>query len=79
MVIIGCFESYASIKSLKKRVETCLKLKKNLNGIELIQILKENKYKSILNPLMDDYIDYLSIGISNLVNIFLPEIVCLRR
>ena len=38
-------------------------------------MLRKNKDNYIINNIVDEYIEYLSIGISNLINIFEPEAV----
>ena len=72
----GCFERYASIKSLKTRIVNKL----NLNGVDISgQYLREvimPKYHDEIQDEIDDFIKYLSIGICNLIDIFEPEIIC---
>ena len=70
----GCFEAYCSIKCLKECVKNKLDLRSNITGKELREIIevKENKVESILN----EYIDNLSIGISNIIDIFEPQVIC---
>lgn len=38
-------------------------------------MLRKNKDNYIINNIVDEYIEYLSIGISNLIDIFEPEAV----
>ena len=72
----GCFERYASIKSLKTRIVNKL----NLSGVDISgQYLREvimPKYYDEIQDEIDDFIKYLSIGIGNLIDIFEPEIIC---
>ena len=75
----GCWEKYASIKAFKDNLREVLELDEKTSGKELLEILRKNdksnpKYAQI-NKLVDQYIEYLSIGISNLVNIFEPEAI----
>ena len=42
---------------------------------ELLDMLRKNKDNYIINNIVDEYIEYLSIGISNLIDIFEPEAV----
>lgn len=70
----GCFEKYASIKALKKKVEENYNIN-NITGKELYELIqKENKTEKMQN-ILDEYIKKLSIGIANLINIFEPEII----
>lgn len=71
----GCFEAYASIGNLKKIVKEKLNLEKTLSGKAMLEILLADESNKYLEETINDYIDYLSIGISNLVNIFEPECI----
>ncbi len=72
----GCFERYCSIKSLKNRITKTL----NINGTDISgQYLREYimvKYHDEVQADINDFIDYLRIGICNLIDIFEPEIIC---
>lgn len=86
----GCFEKYASMKAFKTNLRKALKVDENISGEELLKIL-EKKYKILptkpgtngnkavqndkITKVVDDFIEYLSIGIANLVNIFEPEAI----
>lgn len=71
----GCFEKYASIKSFKETACKRLKIPSNIIGEELLQLIKENEHN--LKDIIDEYIQNLTIGISNIINIFEPEAICL--
>ena len=72
----GCFETYASMVALKNRIKDCLNLSDDVDGIDLKQIvetqLQSNEH---VKNIIEDYIDYLCVGISNFVNIFEPEAI----
>lgn len=72
----GCFERYCSIKSLKNRITKTL----NIDSTDISgQYLRENimvKYHDQVQDDINDFIDYLRIGICNLIDIFEPEIIC---
>lgn len=75
----GCWEKYASMKAFKDDFRNVLGLDEKTSGKELLDILRKNdkhhpKYLQ-MNKLVEQYIEYLSIGISNLVNIFEPEAI----
>ena len=75
----GCFERYASMKAFKNKLRNVLDLDETTRGEELLNIIKDNKpgnnnYEKIENVIAD-YIEDLSIGIINLINIFEPEII----
>lgn len=69
----GCFEQYASITALKNMVCKKLNLERNITGKELIKVIKQNK-KELENELLE-YAKYVAIGISNIINIFEPEVI----
>lgn len=73
----GCWETYCSIKALKNDVQKKLKIKRELIGTEFIEVLKNENNKEIITPIIDEYAKYLALGISNLINIFEPEIISL--
>ena len=42
---------------------------------ELLDMIRKNGEDEKIKTIVDEYIDYLSIGVSNLINIFEPEAV----
>ncbi len=75
----GCWEKYASMKAFKDNLREILNVDEKTSGKELLDIVRKNdknnpNYMQI-NKLIEQYIEYLSIGISNLVNIFEPEAI----
>ena len=75
----GCWETYASMKAFKDNLREILNLDEKTSGKELLDMLRKidkNHPKFIqINKLIEQYVDYLSIGIANLVNIFEPEAI----
>ena len=75
----GCWETYASMKAFKDNLREIFNLDEKTSGKELLDILRKmdkNNSKYVqTNKLIEQYIEYLSIGISNLVNIFEPEAI----
>lgn len=69
----GCFEKYASMKSLKTDIANSMKLNK-ISGEELKQII-EQKSDETIEKIVNEYIDNLSLGLSNLINIFEPQVI----
>lgn len=72
----GCFERYCSIKALKEKISKTL----NIDGTDISgQYLRENimvEYSEQVKDDINEYIDYLKVGICNLIDIFEPEIIC---
>ena len=71
----GCFEKYASMKALKNNLRASLGLDETTRGQELLDMIRKNGEDEKIKTIVDEYIDYLSIGLSNLINIFEPEAV----
>ena len=72
----GCFEAYASLKRFKQKISDRFELN-TLSGKEIRKFIQENSENQILKEMIKEYIEYLSIGISNIINIFEPEVICL--
>ena len=72
----GCFERYCSIKALKTRITNTLGIDStDISG----QYLREElmvKYHDQVQDDINEFIDYLRVGVCNLIDIFEPEIVC---
>lgn len=77
----GCFERYASMKVLKNKLRYTLGLDETTRGQELLQILRDNNESNenyeMIEKIVSEYIENLSIGINNLINIFEPEIIAI--
>lgn len=71
----GCFEKYASMKSFKDNLRKELGLDEKTRGQELLRMIREDEENPIIKRVVDEFIENLAIGISNLVNIFEPEAI----
>lgn len=71
----GCFETYASLKRFKERIIKEFNLN-TLDGDIIRKFMIQNKDNIRLKFIINEYIENLSIGISNLINIFEPEAIC---
>lgn len=75
----GCFERYASMKVFKNQLRKVLNLDETTRGEELLEIVRKNnplnKDYELIENVIAEYIENLSIGIQNLIHIFEPEIV----
>lgn len=70
----GCFEVYSSIKRLKQKIQKEFDLQ-DIDGKKIEQFMIKNIENERLNSIIDTYIDYLALGIANLINIFEPEAI----
>ncbi len=72
----GCFERYCSIRALKEKITNTLGIENyNISG----QYLREElmvKYHDEVKKDLEEFIENLSIGIGNLIDIFEPEVIC---
>lgn len=72
----GCFERYASIKSLKNRIVKTLHLEgEDISGQYMREELMVKYHDEVEND-VNDFIDHLRVGVCNLIDIFEPEVVC---
>ena len=72
----GCFETYASIRALKMQVTKDLNMSNDISGQylrEQLLILDDPKVQKDL----EEFLEYLRMGIGSLIDIFEPEVVCI--
>ena len=72
----GCFEVYASLKRFKEEVSNEFNLN-TMDGEKIREFILQNAQDIRLRYMLNNYIQDLSIGISNIINIFEPEAICL--
>lgn len=72
----GCFETYASMKRFKTNAIKELLLPKDIQSEELQNYIRKNIKKQNVSKYVNKYIDIVSIGVSNIINIFEPEAIC---
>ena len=63
------------MKVLKNNLRKELNLDEATRGQELLDMIRENPNDEKISKVVDEFIEYLSIGISNLINIFEPEAI----
>ena len=71
----GCFEQYGSMKAFKQKIIDELELDENIDGEKLLSIVKRERNSTLIQGIIDEYLTDLSIGISNLINIFEPQAI----
>lgn len=72
----GCFETYCSMKRFKERVKKVLQLD-NIDAPDLVGILESNLQNPEVRELVNNYIENMIVGLSNIIDIFEPEAICL--
>lgn len=72
----GCFETYASMRALKRNIAEVLGIDNDFTGRYLNEKLLDFNNKKI-EKVIDDYLDYLKVGLCNIIDIFEPEVISL--
>ena len=72
----GCYETYASMKALKTEIRHKLQ-NETLSSKEILEILKDKKQSEPLQDILQNYIQYLSIGIANFARICSSDVVAI--
>lgn len=75
----GCFEKYASMRAFKEGIIKLLNLDKNITSENILKIINEkiSANNEEINNYIDEYIDNLLIGLTNIINIIEPEAICI--
>ncbi len=72
----GCFETYASIRAFRNKVAEVLDIDNDFSGQYLREKLLDFNNQKV-KEVVEQFIEDLSIGICNLIDMFEPEIVVL--
>jgi len=72
----GCFEEYASMRIFRQEITKLFNLE-SINSYKMFEIIQAQEKQEEVNKIIDAYIDYLSIGLSNLISIFKPDAICI--
>ena len=73
----GCFETYCSMKSLKNKLIQILEVNKSITSKELLEKLIFNQNEEKVQKFLQEYTENLIIGLSNVIDIFEPQAICL--
>ena len=68
---------YCSVKRLKDKLIDEMNLSKEVSSKELLEILKWRAKEENIKKILEEYIDNLNIGLSNIIDIFAPQAICL--
>ena len=71
----GCFEKYGSMKAFKNNLRNELGIDERTRRQDLIEIMRKDEKNEKVNKVIQEYMENLSIGISNIINIFEPEVI----
>lgn len=71
----GCFEAYCSKRKFKEEMQRILGIEEYIGAKELTKKINENMSNEKVRELLKEYIENLTIGISNIINILEPEAI----
>lgn len=84
----GCWEAYASATALIRQTKQAMKRYPesemwnlcggsldNVSGITAFNAMRKGDYAGKM--VVDRYIEYIAVGLSNMINIFQPEVICI--
>lgn len=72
----GCFEEYASMRAFRNKIREIYHIE-DVNSEIVLNLYNKKEKIEEMNVIIDEYIEYLSIGLSNLINIFEPDAICI--
>lgn len=73
----GCYERYASMRHFKRDIREKLGLDESIDGGELRDIIRANISNEEVQKSIDEFIKYICVGLTNLVNIMEPQVISL--
>ena len=73
----GCFETYSSMTAFKNKIIEVLGINVEATSEEILNFLIKNKNDENVNKCIDEYVNTLCIGLSNIINIINPEQICI--
>ena len=71
----GCFETYASMKRFKAEAINTFKMSNTTEAEEVQMYIRKNMDKKRVRDFVDEYLENVSIGLSNIINIFEPQAI----
>ena len=72
----GCFEKYASMHTFKQEIRDTFNMQ-GADGKIIKEFISQNMENEKLNEIIDKYVTDISVGITNLINILEPQVVCI--
>lgn len=71
----GCFETYASMKRFKAEAISAFDMNLETEAEEVQMYIRENINKKNVKEFVDEYLNNVSIGLANIINIFEPQAI----
>lgn len=70
----GCFEQYASMKVFRSKIEELFNIER-VTSHKMFEIIENKEKQDEVQNIINEYIEYLYIGLTNLINIFEPDAI----
>lgn len=70
----GCFEQYASMRVFREKIEKLFNIEK-VTSYKVFEIIEAKEKQEEVNKIIEEYIEHLSIGLTNVINIFEPDAI----
>lgn len=71
----GCFEAYCSKRKFKEKMQKILGIEEYIGASDLTKAINENSDNQQIKKLLEEYVENLAVGISNIINILEPEAI----
>ena len=72
---LGCFETYASMKKFKLEAINNFKMDSTVEAEEVQMYIRNNMNKKNVCDFVNEYLNNISIGLSNIITIFEPQAI----
>ena len=72
----GCFEEYASMRAFRNRIREIYNIE-DVNSSIALDLFHKKEKEQEMNKAIDEYLNLLSIGLSNLICILEPDAICI--
>lgn len=72
----GCFEEYASMRAFRNKVREIYNIE-DVNSSITLDLYNKKEKEEEMNNAINEYIEYLSIGLINLISILEPDAICI--
>lgn len=72
----GCFEEYASMRAFRNKMREIYNLEE-MNSTTVLDLYEKKERIEEMNQAIEEFLEYLSIGLGNLIHIFEPDAICI--
>ena len=72
----GCFEEYASMRAFRNKIREIYNIE-DVNSSITLDLYHKKEKEEEMNKAIEEYIMYLSTGLTNLISILEPDAICI--